>query len=35
MLEGNDVIRACVTHGQTTPADIEDLVDALQAARDR
>jgi aromatic-L-amino-acid decarboxylase len=33
--EGNDVIRACVTHGQTTPTDIEDLVDALQAARDR
>ena len=31
--EGADVIRACVTHGETTPADVIALVDALQCAR--
>jgi glutamate/tyrosine decarboxylase-like PLP-dependent enzyme len=30
--EGREVIRACVTHGRTTPADIAALVDALQDA---
>ena len=30
--EGHDVIRACVTHGETTPDDIMTLVNALQAA---
>jgi hypothetical protein len=28
--EGRDVVRACVTHGETTPADI-DAVAALLA----
>ena len=28
--EGRDVIRACVTHGGTTPDDIMDLVDVLE-----
>jgi aromatic-L-amino-acid/L-tryptophan decarboxylase len=32
-LEGRDVIRACVTHGEATPADVGELVNALQAAR--
>jgi glutamate/tyrosine decarboxylase-like PLP-dependent enzyme len=31
--ESRDVIRACVTHGETTPEDCEMLVDALEAAR--
>jgi glutamate/tyrosine decarboxylase-like PLP-dependent enzyme len=31
--EGDEVIRACVTHGETTTADIEELVDALRVAR--
>jgi glutamate/tyrosine decarboxylase-like PLP-dependent enzyme len=31
--EGRDVIRACVTHGQTTPEDIARLVDELEAAK--
>jgi glutamate/tyrosine decarboxylase-like PLP-dependent enzyme len=31
--EGRDIIRACVTHGETAPEDITELVDALQAAR--
>ena len=31
--EGRDIIRACVTHGETMPDDITELVDALQAAR--
>lgn len=30
--EGRQVIRACVTHGETTPEEIADLVDALQDA---
>jgi glutamate/tyrosine decarboxylase-like PLP-dependent enzyme len=30
--EGRDIIRACVTHGETTPDDIAQLVDALEAA---
>ena len=29
--ERREVIRACVTHGQTTPDDITELVNALQA----
>jgi len=32
-LEGRDVIRICVTHGEVTPADIDELVGALQDAR--
>lgn len=31
--EGRDIIRACITNGETTPDDITDLVSALQAAR--
>jgi glutamate/tyrosine decarboxylase-like PLP-dependent enzyme len=31
--EGREIIRACVTHGETTPDDIAELVSALQAAR--
>jgi aromatic-L-amino-acid decarboxylase len=31
--EGRDIIRACVTHGETMPIDIAELVDALQATR--
>ncbi|HEX3863761.1 MAG TPA: pyridoxal-dependent decarboxylase [Stellaceae bacterium] len=30
--EGRDIIRACITHGETTPADCDALVDALEAA---
>ncbi|HTT74515.1 MAG TPA: pyridoxal-dependent decarboxylase [Candidatus Binataceae bacterium] len=30
--EGRDIIRACVTHGETTEDDIHELVDALQDA---
>ena len=30
--EGREVIRACVTHGETTPEDIAEVADALQAA---
>ena len=30
--EGREVIRACVTHGETTPEDIAELVSALEAA---
>ena len=30
--EGRPVMRACVTHGETTAGDILDVVDALQAA---
>jgi glutamate/tyrosine decarboxylase-like PLP-dependent enzyme len=33
--EGRQVIRACVTHGQTTQDDIMELVDALETARSR
>lgn len=29
--EGRDVIRVCVTHGETTPEDISELANALQA----
>lgn len=32
--EGSDVIRACVTHGETTADDVRELVDALQDAKD-
>jgi hypothetical protein len=31
--EGIDVIRACVTHGETTPENITELANALEAAR--
>ncbi|HEX3883255.1 MAG TPA: pyridoxal-dependent decarboxylase [Stellaceae bacterium] len=31
--EGRPVIRACVTHGETTPEDVAVLVEALDAAR--
>jgi glutamate/tyrosine decarboxylase-like PLP-dependent enzyme len=30
--EGREVIRACVTNGETTPDDIDELADVLQAA---
>ena len=30
--EGRDVIRACVTSGETTPDDVSELVSALNAA---
>jgi glutamate/tyrosine decarboxylase-like PLP-dependent enzyme len=30
--EGREVIRACVTNGETIPEDIDELVDVLQAA---
>jgi glutamate/tyrosine decarboxylase-like PLP-dependent enzyme len=30
--EGREIIRACVTHGETTPDDISELVTALRAA---
>jgi hypothetical protein len=33
VFEGLDVIRACVTHGETTRHDIDEVIDALQAAR--
>jgi glutamate/tyrosine decarboxylase-like PLP-dependent enzyme len=29
--EGREIIRACVTHGETTPNDIAELVNVLQA----
>ena len=32
IFEGREVIRACVTHGRTTPGDITAVVDALQDA---
>ena len=31
--EGREIIRVCVTHGQTTPDDVIELVDALDSAR--
>jgi glutamate/tyrosine decarboxylase-like PLP-dependent enzyme len=31
--EGRKVVRACVTHGETTEADVAILVEALEAAR--
>jgi len=30
--EGREVVRACVTHGETTPEDIMEVADALQDA---
>jgi glutamate/tyrosine decarboxylase-like PLP-dependent enzyme len=30
--EGRDVVRICATHGETSPADIEELVQALKSA---
>ncbi|MBW4052294.1 MAG: aspartate aminotransferase family protein [Proteobacteria bacterium] len=32
-LEGRDVLRICATHGETSMADVEELVAALEAAR--
>jgi glutamate/tyrosine decarboxylase-like PLP-dependent enzyme len=32
--EGQAVIRACLTHGETTQRDVDELVDALRAAQD-
>jgi glutamate/tyrosine decarboxylase-like PLP-dependent enzyme len=32
VFEGRDVVRACVTNGETTPEDIRLVADALQAA---
>jgi glutamate/tyrosine decarboxylase-like PLP-dependent enzyme len=32
IFEGRDVIRACVTHGETTPEDVAELVDSLHSA---
>jgi glutamate/tyrosine decarboxylase-like PLP-dependent enzyme len=32
-LEGRDVVRICATHGETTSADVDELVAALDAAR--
>lgn len=32
-LEGQDVVRICATHGETSMADVEELVAALEAAR--
>ncbi len=29
--EGRDVVRICVTHGETTLADVAELVETLQA----
>jgi hypothetical protein len=29
--EGRDVVRICATHGETSAADIEELVEALSA----
>ena len=29
--EGREVIRICVTHGETSLADVEQLVEALEA----
>jgi glutamate/tyrosine decarboxylase-like PLP-dependent enzyme len=31
--EGSDIIRACVTHGETTPADVIELVQTLQSVK--
>ncbi len=33
MFEGEPVVRACVTHGETSRADIDELVTVLEAAR--
>jgi glutamate/tyrosine decarboxylase-like PLP-dependent enzyme len=32
--EGQSVIRACLTHGETTQRDVDELVDALREAKD-
>ncbi len=32
IIEGREVVRACITHGETAQHDIEELVDALNAA---
>jgi hypothetical protein len=31
--ETRPVVRACVTHGETSPEDVAALVEALEAAR--
>jgi hypothetical protein len=33
MFEGREIIRACVTHGETTPADIFSVMELLENAR--
>ncbi len=33
VFEGEPVLRACVTHGETTAADIDAVIEALEAAR--
>lgn len=33
VLEGQDVIRVCMTHGEVTPGDITELTNVLQAVR--
>ena len=32
-LEGREVVRICATHGEITAADVDELVEALEAAR--
>jgi 7-keto-8-aminopelargonate synthetase-like enzyme len=32
MFEGRPLVRICVTHGQTTPEDVAQLVEALDRA---
>jgi glutamate/tyrosine decarboxylase-like PLP-dependent enzyme len=32
MFEGRDVVRICATHGETSPTDVEELVQTLTAA---
>jgi glutamate/tyrosine decarboxylase-like PLP-dependent enzyme len=32
MFEGQEIIRACVTHGETTPDDVMELVKVLETA---
>jgi hypothetical protein len=32
MFEGRDVVRICATNGETTDADVAELVSALTAA---
>jgi glutamate/tyrosine decarboxylase-like PLP-dependent enzyme len=30
--EGREVVRICATHGETSASDVDELIDALQAA---
>jgi hypothetical protein len=34
MFEGDGVIRACITHGETTPEDVSALVQVLRSCAD-